>query len=197
MGPARLTDPDESRRAGLAARRALTAEARREASAAVAERLAALSELVGPGRLATYAAAEDELDLAPLADLLRTRGWQLHLPRISSVGDRTMDFVEWLPGAPLTANTYGIAEPTGESVVVGELDVVVLPCAAVDALGTRVGFGAGYYDRALAGIADQPSHTRAALVAVAFDCQRVAPIARRPWDVPADIVVTDRVVLRP
>ncbi|MEI2699476.1 MAG: 5-formyltetrahydrofolate cyclo-ligase [Microthrixaceae bacterium] len=46
------------------------------------------------------------------------------------------------------------------------LDVVVAPCTAVDEAGTRVGFGGGYYDRALGSASPRP-----AVVVVAFEAQ--------------------------
>ncbi len=108
-----------------------------------------------------------------------------------------MDFVPWEPGSVLEPNRYGIGEPKGDAVAVADLDAVVLPCVAIDDLGNRVGFGAGYYDRALGGLRSGDDPARPRLIGVAFDNQRCDAIAAQPWDVSVDVVVTDLVVLRP
>ena len=69
--------------------------------------------------------------------------------------------------------------------------MVVVPCVAVDPSGNRLGFGAGYYDRALAG----PSPV--IRLGVAFEVQVVDRIEPAPWDVPLDVVVTESRVIRP
>lgn len=153
--------------------------------------LAGLAELAGPGKMATYAATADEVDVSPLVDRWRSAGWIVHLPRL--VGAGGMEFAVHEPATGLVPNRYGIAEPdaSAEVVPVASLDLVVVPCVAVDDAGTRVGFGAGYYDRALAEV------PRPLLVGVAFEVQRFAAVRRQEWDVPLDVVVTDAGVLRP
>lgn len=182
-------EPADARRHGLDQRRELDGTERSRRTAEVFDRLAALPELVGPGRLATYAAVRSEIDLGALVPRWRLAGWEVHLPRL--VGAGGMEFVRFPADGELSTNRYGITEPAGPAVAVGDLDVVVVPCVAVDVHGTRVGHGAGYYDRALA---DSP---RPSVVGVAFDVQRVAAIRRREWDVPLDVVVTDAGVFRP
>ena len=181
---------------------------RAKRSAQVVELLHQLPELSRPagqdgtGNLATYRALHEELDLGEAVHEWRRRNWTLHLPRIAadgpSPGARTMDFVVWDPHDPdagLLPNRFGIDEPEGAPVPVTELDVVLVPCVAVDPTGTRVGFGAGYYDRALApGVA---TTRRPTLIGVAFATQQLASIARETWDVPLDVVVTDASVIRP
>jgi 5-formyltetrahydrofolate cyclo-ligase len=176
--------------------------AREQAASAAIEALAALPELVAPtggGRVGLSRAVRDELDLAPLVDELRHRGWSTWLPVVDPApvdGVPTMRFREWRVDDELAIGPFGIDEPPDDGRVeraATELDVVVVPCVAVDLDGTRVGFGAGFYDRALA-----PSDGRPLVVVAAFDAQvEPAPLPRRSWDVPADVVVTDRRTIRP
>jgi 5-formyltetrahydrofolate cyclo-ligase len=74
------------------------------------------------------------------------------------------------------------------------IDVIALPCVAVDPAGTRVGFGTGFYDRALAGIGELASPP--ILVGAAFEAQLLGAIDRRDWDVPLDLVVTEKRTIR-
>ncbi len=99
-----------------------------------------------------------------------------------------MEFREYRPGDELESGPVGLHQPASSAVPVdlGHIDVVLLPAVAVDDSGTRLGRGAGYYDRALAGIVSSPT-----LVAVVHDLQVVDSLDRRPWDVPVDAVVTD------
>ena len=65
-----------------------------------------------------------------------------------------------------------------------ELDVVLVPGIAFDPLGNRVGFGTGYYDRFLSGLA-------APKVALAFSLQIIDSVPHSPRDVPVDWIVTE------
>lgn len=88
---------------------------------------------------------------------------------------------------------FGIQEPaaeTSERVPPGEIDLVVCPGTAFDPFGTRLGMGAGYYDRFL------PKCVNAVFVMVAFAAQRAPLLPRSLSDVPMDLVVTEDAVHR-
>jgi len=62
---------------------------------------------------------------------------------------------------------------------------------AWDEKGRRLGYGAGYFDRALAGA------SRTTKVGLALESQRLARIPESKHDVPLDVIVTERRVVRP
>ena len=65
------------------------------------------------------------------------------------------------------------------------------PALAVDPRGHRIGYGAGYYDRAL------PRYAPPAItIAVAFDFQLVAEAPNSTFDIPVAWVVTDTRAMR-
>lgn len=104
-----------------------------------------------------------------------------------------MQFVLWDPTAEMLTNRYAIAEPAGPTIPLETLDVVVLPCSAIDDAGTRVGMGAGFYDRALERSAG------ALLIGVAFECQRLPAdtrIIREVWDIGVDLVITESATIK-
>ena len=184
------------RAAGRAARRALTGADRRAAEAAIVGRLLRLEALRGPGRLSLSRSTDGEADLTGAVGALRGRGGEVHLPVVGP--DRSMAFRPWHLGDVLVAGPFGVEVPPRagrEDRLAAELDVVVLPCTAVDLHGHRLGFGAGYYDRALAPdrLGDAPAPLT---VGVVFDVQVAADLPVRAWDVPVDVVVTDRRVVR-
>ncbi|MBW2999653.1 5-formyltetrahydrofolate cyclo-ligase, partial [Candidatus Woesearchaeota archaeon] len=65
-----------------------------------------------------------------------------------------------------------------------EIDLVILPGAAFDKKGNRIGSGSGYYDIFLKGM-DCPK------IALCFDFQIVKKIPAEEHDVKADKVITD------
>jgi 5-formyltetrahydrofolate cyclo-ligase len=94
------------------------------------------------------------------------------------------DVVERAPGRP--------PEPSGDFLpqgVLAEADVIIVPALAADTLGTRLGQGGGWYDRAL--VEARPG---VPIVALVFDNEfhdaEVRAIPREPHDLPVSIVVT-------
>jgi 5-formyltetrahydrofolate cyclo-ligase len=196
-GPAR-SDPDdeavsdeEARRTGLLARRALTARQRHDASERIVQRLLDLDELTEGRRLALYLALEEEVSLEGAVATLRARRWRLHLPRLLGGEAAAMELVEWVPGAELRANRFSIGEVVdAPPVAPDEMEAFIVPCVAIDPHGNRVGFGAGFYDRMLVAAPGVPR------IGVAFEVQVLPRIAARAWDVPMDLLVTERAVRR-
>jgi 5-formyltetrahydrofolate cyclo-ligase len=195
--PRRPPDPAAVRQAARAARRALTGPERTRSEARIVELVLGLPELRRRGRLALYLPTDGEVGLAGLMEPMHRRGWELHLPVVGA--ERSMTFRPYPLGAALVPNRHGILEPVGSGDrdrTVGDLDVVIVPCVALDRDGHRLGFGAGFYDRALAG--RPPGGPGAAVsVAVAFECQMAEVVPQAPWDVPMDLVVTEAAVVRP
>ena len=86
----------------------------------------------------------------------------------------------------LTPNRFGIYEPArGAEIRVADLDLVFMPLVAFDRSGNRLGMGRGYYDRALAGLADSPLR-----VGLGHRFQELPLLEPSEWDVPLHIVVT-------
>ena len=69
-----------------------------------------------------------------------------------------------------------------------------MPLTAFDRNGGRVGYGRGYYDRAVAGLRAAGRFPR--LIGIAFSVQEVAAVPMEPHDAPLDMIVTERDVFR-
>jgi 5-formyltetrahydrofolate cyclo-ligase len=111
-----------------------------------------------------------------------------------------MTFVALAPGSAARRNSYGIEEPAAATRCVAAvgLDVVLVPVVGFDRRGNRLGMGAGFYDRALQRRLDaRRPWRRPRLVGVAFACQELPAIAASPWDVPLDLIVTERGIVVP
>ena len=69
-------------------------------------------------------------------------------------------------------------------------DLVICPGTAFDESGSRLGMGAGYYDRFL------PKCVNAVFVLAAFEAQRADEVPQEETDVPMDLIVTEETVRR-
>ena len=181
-------------------RRATSGLAQRRAARAAARRLAALPEIRRARRVAVFVANDGELDPAPLARLARERGVRLYLPVVTGTSPRPLAFLPWVTReTQLVRNRFGIREPRPapqRRLPLRLLDVIVVPLVAFDAHGRRLGMGGGFYDRTLAFVRRQWRGRRPRLVAAAYDFQRVTELPTRSWDVPLDVVVTERKIYR-
>lgn len=151
-------------------------------------------------RVALYLPMPGEVDLRPCVEIAWRRGTTLYVPRISSRRRGRMSFVLWTPGMAQRRNAFGILEPAGtiRPTPAVKLDAVVLPVVGFDRRGNRLGMGAGFYDRTLRRRLDPARRwRRPRLIGVAFACQELEVIAVSPWDVPLDLIVTERGLVIP
>ncbi len=125
-----------------------------------------------------YWPMRSEVDVRPLMFALMEKGARLCLPAI--LDRTTIVFRELKRGAPLVDMGFGTAGP-GEEAQVLDPALMLMPLAAFDARGHRIGYGGGYYDRAIERLHDKGMRPR--LVAVAFDCQLVAEVPNEDHDV--------------
>ena len=182
-------------------RRELPADVRRDAERRIAATLRRLG-LAAPGRVvAVYLAMDGEVDLAPYFRIARRAGARLYAPRILHRRRRAVRFLPLPDDAALAHNRFGIAEPPdapAQSLPPRRIDAVIAPLVGFDPRGYRLGMGGGYYDRALrARLAGRRAWRRPRIVGVAFACQEVRGYQVAPWDVPLDLIVTERGVIRP
>ena len=150
--------------------------------------------------VALYLPMRGEVDVRPCLEVARRHGSRLYVPRVVSRRRRQMLFAPWDDDGARRTNAFGIIEPgsvAGARPVIG-LDAVVLPLVGFDASGNRLGMGAGFYDRALRRRLDRgAAWRRPRLIGVAYACQQLPVIPASPWDVPLDLVVTERGVIVP
>ncbi len=90
----------------------------------------------------------DEADPRALVSAVASRGHTIVLPVIAGP-DEALSFRHWREGDELFPNRHGIHEPHSERKTASP-QVLLVPLLAFDAVGTRLGYGGGYYDRTLA-----------------------------------------------
>ncbi len=174
----------ELRAASLAARDALDPEARRAASAAIARTLLDLPALAAVRCVAAYRPIRSEVDPGAAVDGFLARGQAVALPVVTPDG---LVFRAWRVGDPLIRGRFGLSEPEASAPVV-EPDALVVPLAAFDRAGQRIGYGRGYYDGAIARLsALHPVLT----VGIGFRAQAVDRVPAEPHDRPLQWVITE------
>ncbi len=174
------------RKVALDARDAIAASSR----TAAAENLAArsLPFEIAPGTIISgYSPIRSELDPMPLMQKLAAKGAKLAVPAVLSRG-RSLVFRAWVPGDRLTMGALGILEP---SPAMAELipDIMLVPLAAFDRLGHRIGYGAGHYDFTLAHLRKVKPVTT---VGIAFAAQEIKAVPALAHDVALDYVLTEK-----
>ena len=153
------------------------------------------SHLLRPGqRIALYVAHDHEADPQLIARLARRNRCRVYLPAIVDYRRRRMEFRLCADATALRPNRYGIAEPlpAAPRIAVRHLDLVLLPLVGVDAHGTRLGTGAGFYDRCLHHLRAGRRWRRPKLIGLGYEFQRVASLAAGAWDVPLDALLTEQ-----
>jgi 5-formyltetrahydrofolate cyclo-ligase len=92
----------------------------------------------------------------------------------------------------LRSSTFGVPEPAHECVVdPSTVDLVIVPCLAVDHRGIRLGYGKAYYDKLLAAIP-----TGVPALAMAFEFQVFPEIPAALHDKPVSAIVTEKRIIR-
>jgi 5-formyltetrahydrofolate cyclo-ligase len=176
----------ELRAGRIAARDAIPPVERIEKSLAIASHGADAIELEAGAIVSGFLPIRSEADIRPLMASLRDRSARLCVPVI--LDRQTIVFRELVRGAELVAGTFGTSGPGPDA---AELDpqVMLVPLAAFDASGQRIGYGGGYYDRAIHRLLEKGVNPR--LIGIAFDCQEVASVPAEPHDIRLNAVLTE------
>lgn len=133
-----------------------------------------------------------EADLRPLCEAWYCNadpGFVALLPVVLSRA-APLAFRRWHPGCRMQADTHGIPAPAEGHFLSPQ--ALLLPVNAFDAQGYRLGYGAGYFDRTLAGLSPRPL-----CIGIGFELARVASIWPQTHDEALDAVVTEAGVFWP
>ena len=160
----------------LGKRRALSAESREQKSQAIVDSLIELSLFKDATTIATYLPLTSEVDLSRLLRL-EHRSKCFVAPR--TLPNFEMSFHRVTSSDTLEMGIGGVQQPTEAADLVSPnaIDLFLVPLAGCDRQGNRLGFGKGYYDRALA---DAPGYK----LGVGFHCQLVDHVPSDFYDVP-------------
>jgi 5-formyltetrahydrofolate cyclo-ligase len=173
------------RRTALARRDGLSAEARARAGERIADLVAAL-DFDADAVVAGFWQIRSEIDPRPAMARLAATGRVVALPALTGDGE-TMVFRLWVPGEALVPATFGLSEPPASARQV-EPAVLLIPLAAFDRRGGRIGYGGGYYDRAL----ERLERVRPVLkIGVGYAVQEIDRVPEEAHDRRLDLILTE------
>jgi 5-formyltetrahydrofolate cyclo-ligase len=174
------------REAALARRDGLELDDRLIWDEAIAERALALPALSGDGPVSAYWPMRSEADPRPILEGLHARGAQLCLPAI--VAGRML-FRRWAPYEPIVPGGFGTLVPAPDQPEISPT-ILLVPLAAFDRRGYRIGYGKGYYDVKLAELGAVTA------IGIAYAAQEIAAVPDEAHDRRLDWVMTERDTIR-
>ena len=191
----------------VAARSALSQQQLQDAAINLARIARLYAPLMHASSIASYVPIKGEI--APHALIRSMNIKQACIPVICDIKTGKMKFCSVDPSLlaypdalykpDIRRNDFGIPEPILDThpIQTRLLDAVLVPLAAFDRFGSRLGLGAGFYDRAFEYRLWNRNLLRPLLVGIAHEFQEVDRLDSAPWDVPLDVIITPKGIIRP
>ncbi|MGH6790993.1 MAG: 5-formyltetrahydrofolate cyclo-ligase [Pseudolabrys sp.] len=177
---------EKLRREALARRDALPAAERAAAAETIAAREFPVA--VRPGMIVSgFMPLKSEINPLPLLRRLADGGAKLALPAIAGRG-KPLIMRAYAFGDEFARGQWGIREPRADSPEVYP-DILIVPLAAFDRNGHRIGYGAGYYDMTINRLR---SMKPAIAIGIALAAQEITAVPATERDARLDLVLTER-----
>ncbi|MEJ1088919.1 5-formyltetrahydrofolate cyclo-ligase [Microbacterium sp. Mu-80] len=180
-------------RAELRERRQLLSEAQRdEAAVGLAAQLDALVAAHGAHSVSCFLSTMTEPETRLFLRGAIDRGIRVLLPITRA--DGLLDWAVADDADDVAEGLFGLPEPTGEvlgPIAVNDVDLMIIPAAAVDRDGTRLGWGRGYFDKTIGSMERCPP-----VYAVIYDSEVLDSLPREIHDQPVDGIVTPSQTIR-
>lgn len=167
-----------------------------QAAQAVAAVVVMLKEFLEAQHIGVYIPIQNELETYPILQAAEGLHKKLYLPgfqgQSESESAKLMTFHPYKLGDSLQ-NDQGFPQPALSAArEAKDLDLVLLPLVAFDAYCNRLGRGAGYYDRTFAFLNPRHSAKKPFLLGLGYEFQKIPPVKLEKWDVPLDMVITEK-----
>lgn len=185
-----LDSKNDIRNRMMTLRDQLSFDERKQLSGAICERLMKAEAWQACEKVFTYRSFRSEVDTDEIINRALEDGKRVYLPRVQG---KTMDFFEIQALEGLILNRFQIPEPPfdedrryKEKQEDGYTNLMLLPGLAFDLQGSRIGYGAGYYDKYLALYEKKHFYK----IALAYELQLVDKINALEFDIRADAILT-------
>ena len=136
--------------------------------------------------ISAYYPSNFEVNILDFLSQANKKNFKVGLPVIKK--DYKIDFKYWIPNEPSYVNKYGILEPKKQNITF-KPDIILVPMVAFDRNLNRIGYGKGYYDRALKQLS---SNKKILAIGMAFSFQETSIIPANQYDYNLDCILTDR-----
>lgn len=174
-------------RAELRERRQLLSDAQRETAAAgIGDQLDALLAEHSAQSISCFLSTTTEPGTHDFVTSAVRRGIRVLLPVTRA--DGLLDWAVANESDEITEGLFGLPEPTGEvlgPIAVNDVDLMIIPAAAIDATGMRLGWGRGYFDKTIGSMEKCPP-----VYAVIYDSEILDFLPREVHDQPVTGIVT-------
>ena len=182
-----MTDRRRIREEKLSMRRRLSEEERAEKSHQICQRLIGSEMYRSASTIFAFMSVRQEPDTAGIIVRALEDGKRVAIPKC--IDSTEIAFYEITSLDDTVPGRFSIPEPalcTRDRLrQIDERTLVILPGAAFDTQGGRLGYGAGYYDRYLAG---DPYRNK---LMIAYSFQEAETIPRETHDIPVDWIMTE------
>ena len=190
---ANITETDSPkarlREQAFAGRDALPADERTAAAETIAARPFPVTITTGM-IVSGFSPMKTEINPLPLIRKAAQLGARLALPVTAGRG-RPLIMRAYAFGDELARGQWGIREPKAEAPEVVP-DILIVPLAAFDRAGHRIGYGAGYYDMTINALR---AKKKVIAMGIAFAAQETTSVPATERDARLDFVLTEREVI--
>ncbi|MCU1442099.1 MAG: 5-formyltetrahydrofolate cyclo-ligase [Cryobacterium sp.] len=171
-------------------RQNLTSAQKDAATAGLTENLQSLVVDLSARSISCYLSARNEPDTRPFLNWAEAEGIRVLFPVTREDG-----LLDWTVGEgnEEIQGLAGVPEAAGEllgPIAINDVDLIIVPAAAIDATGTRLGWGRGYFDKTLGSMEKCPP-----VYAVIYDHEYLDDVPREVHDQPVNGVVTPTRIL--
>ena len=182
-----IADAKRALRAELRERRQMMSQAARDAAAeGIRAQLDALVDRVGARSISCFLSIPSEPGPRDFVAGAVARGIRVLLPITRK--DGLLDWIVATPDGDITEGMFGLPEPVGEvlgPIAVNDVDLMVIPAAAIDRRGMRLGWGRGFFDKTIGSMERCPP-----VYAVVYDSEVLDEVPSDRHDQPVTGVVT-------
>lgn len=121
-----------------------------------------------------------EVDVKPLINKLR-KDRNVYVPYMEGDSFKIVKY-----RLPLQKKKFGIKEPNNSFIKPQKIDLAIVPIVGIDAIGKRIGYGKGMYDRFFGRLSYKPTLVFTQLVLCKSD-----KILSESYDIQADYIITN------
>ncbi|TFD53058.1 5-formyltetrahydrofolate cyclo-ligase [Cryobacterium frigoriphilum] len=166
-------------------RQNLTSSEREAAAAGLTQNLQSIVLDLSARSISCYLSGQNEPNTRPFLNWAEAEGLRVLFPVSREDG-----LLDWTVGESQEEfeGVAGMPEAVGTllgPIAINDVDLIIVPAAAVDATGLRMGWGRGYYDKTLGSMEKCPP-----VYAVVYDSEFVDEVPREVHDQPVNGLVT-------
>jgi 5-formyltetrahydrofolate cyclo-ligase len=187
-----LGEKSRIREFALKKRDLIEPDPRKRKDASIRHRLFSTPEFIEAKVILFYASFRSEVSTSEMLKDALAAGKRVILPAVDK-DLKELRLYEIGSLSDVSPGFMGIPEPSVNSDQERDInvpDLIIMPGAAFDVDGNRLGYGAGYYDKLLSRV-----KKRIPLLALAYEEQIVDSIPSQPHDIQVDTIVTDSRVI--